>query len=80
MGDLAQLLVNAEIIHHDGAIQDFQQGVLREGLLRLLRGPPQQQALIPVTALNYGVGEGEGQGRRPFQLSPKLVVPGRASQ
>lgn len=52
MGDLAQLLVNAEIIHHDGAIQDFQQGILGEGLLWLLGRPPQQQALVPVAALN----------------------------
>ena len=50
--DLAQLLVDAEVVHHDGAIQDFQQGVLCEGLLRLLGGPPQQQALVPVAALN----------------------------
>lgn len=50
--DLAQLLVNAQVVHHDGAIQDFQQGVLSKGLLRLLRGPPQQQALVPVAAFN----------------------------
>lgn len=50
--DLAQLLVNAEVVHHDGAVQDLQQGILSEGLLRLLGGPPQQQALIPVAALD----------------------------
>lgn len=38
--DLAQLLVDAEVIHHDGAVQDFQQRVLRKGLLGLLRGSP----------------------------------------
>lgn len=52
--NLAQLLVNTEIIHHDCAIQDFQQRVLRKRLLRLFRGSPQQQALIPVAALNWG--------------------------
>lgn len=51
-GHLAQLLVHAETVHHDGAIQDFQQGVLGEGLLRLLGRPPQQQALVPVAALD----------------------------
>lgn len=44
--------MNAEVVHHHGAVEDFQQRVLGEGLLGLLGGPPQQQALIPVAALN----------------------------
>lgn len=52
--NLAQLLVNAEIIHHDCAIQDFQQRVLSQRLLGFFRGPPQQQTLIPMAALNWG--------------------------
>lgn len=63
--DLAQLLVNTEVVHHDSTVQDLQQGVLGEGLLRLLGGPPQQQALVPVAALNC-----EGKGRVRVGATP----------
>lgn len=59
--DLAQLLVDAEVVHHHGPVQHFQQRVLREGLLGLLGGPPQQQALVPVAALNWKGGAGQGR-------------------
>lgn len=38
---LPELLVDAEVVHHHYPIQDFQEGVLCDGLVWLLWGSPQ---------------------------------------
>lgn len=49
---LAQLLMNAQVVHHHDPIQDLQQGLLCDWLLRLFQRSPQQQPIVTMASLD----------------------------
>lgn len=49
---LAQLLMNTQVVHHHDPIQDLQQGLLCDWLLRFFQRSPQQQPIVTMASLD----------------------------
>lgn len=47
---LAQLLMNAQVVHHHNSIQNLQQGLFCDWLLGLFQRSPQQQPITVTMA------------------------------
>ena len=50
---LAELLMDAQVVHHYDPINDLQQGLLCDWLIRLFQRSPQQQAIVAMASFNF---------------------------
>lgn len=56
---LSQLLMNTQVVHHHDPINYLQQGLICDWLIGLLQRSPQQQAVVTMASLDFGLNREE---------------------
>lgn len=49
--------MNTQVVHHHDPVHDLQEGLVCKALIGLLLRPPQQQAVVTMATLDFGVGD-----------------------